>query len=76
MPRTILDKPKHSKLYILLNGATASLTREELGVIIGCCAQTARERMRRPEDLPIKDLYKICRNLHIPLDELRQAITY
>ena len=76
MPRTVFDKPKHSKLYVLLNGSAANLSRDEIGAIIGKSAQTARERMRKPETLTVAELYAICRKLNIPLDELRQAITY
>jgi len=76
MPKTVFDKPSHSKLYILLNGSTAELSRDELGTIIGKSSQTARTRMKRPEDLSVSELYKICRKQHIPIEELRQAITY
>lgn len=75
MPRTVFDK-KRDKLYVLLNGSTADLSRDELGAIIGRCPRTARERMRRPETLTLEELFKICRKQHIPIEELRQAITY
>jgi len=76
MPRSIFDKPAHSKLYILLNGATADLSRDELGAIIGRTAATARARMKQPEDLTVKELTKICRSRGVLIEELRQAIQY
>ena len=75
MHRTKLDK-QPSKLYILLNGAAAGKTRYELGEILGRCPQTVKERMRNPETLTVAELTKLSRHLHIPLEDLRQAITY
>jgi len=76
MPRSIFDKPAHSRLYILLNGATADMSRDELGAIIGRTAATARARMKRPEDLTVAELTNICRSRRVPIEELRQAIVY
>ncbi len=75
MPRTKLDK-QPSKLYILLNGAAAGKTRYELGEILGRCPQTVKTKMRNPETLTVAELTKLSRHLHIPLEDLRQAITY
>jgi hypothetical protein len=76
MPRTKLDK-RPSPLFILINGATAGMTRCEVGQILGMkSSQTVKERMRNPETLTVAELLKLSRNLHIPIEDLRQAITY
>lgn len=75
MPRTVFDK-KRDKLFILLNGSAAGKSRDELGAIIGKGAQTAGTRLNSPDTLTVGELKKLCRSLHIPLEDLRQAITY
>lgn len=75
MPRTIFDK-KRDKLLVLLNGYAAGKSRDELGTIIGKGAQTAGTRLHDPDTLTVGELKKLARNLHIPVEELRNAITY
>ena len=75
MPRTKLDR-RPSKLFILLNGAAKGKTNAELGVIIGKKAQTTGYRLADPDTLTIGELKRLCRNLHIPIEDLRSAIEY
>ena len=75
MPRTKLDKAP-DKLYILLNGAAAEKTRYEIGEIIGRCPATVKSKMRNPKSFTLEEILKLGRSLHIPIEELRQAITY
>ena len=75
MTRTKLDKAP-DKLYILLNGAAATKTKQELAQMLGMSETTVRSRLRRPETMTLNELYRLCHLLHIPLEDLRQAITY
>ena len=75
MARTILDK-RPSKLFILLNGAAAGKSADELANILNKSPGTTRKRMRQPEDLTLAELKRLGRGLHISIDDLRQAITY
>lgn len=75
MPRTKLDR-RPSKLFILLNGAAKGKTNAELGAIIGKCGKTAGQRMADPSDFTLEELKRLCRNLHIPIEDLRSAIEY
>ena len=75
MSRANLDK-QPSPLFILINGAAATKTKQELAQMLGMCEATVRSRLRRPETMTLNELYRLCRLLHIPLEDLRQAITY
>ena len=75
MSRTKLDK-QPSPLFILINGAAATKTKQELAQMLGMCEATVRRRLMRPETMTLNELYRLCRLLHIPVDELRRAITY
>lgn len=75
MARTKLDN-QPSPLFILINGAAATKTKRELAQMLGVCEVTVKRRLMRPETMTLDELYRLCRLLHIPVDELRRAITY
>lgn len=75
MPRTRFDR-QPGKLFILLNGAAAGKTRDELGEIIGKGAQTTGWRLKNPDTLTVGELRALGKKLHIPIEDLRNAITY
>lgn len=46
-----------------------------LAEILGCSAPTARARLNRPELFTLADLEKINKRGHIPIEEIRAAIS-
>ena len=79
MPRTIFDKkPKNLKLGVLINGSIqmADKSTDDIANILDCCPNTARARLRDPGSMTVDDLRALGRALHIPIDELRDAIQY
>ena len=42
--------------------------------ILGYSAKTNRKKIEDPRELTLGDLEKICKNGHIPIDEIREAI--
>ena len=47
-----------------------------LAAVLACGEQKARSRLQNPGDLTLAELARICRNAHIPADELRNAIKF
>lgn len=78
MPKVNLGKKPPDKLRMLLVGyiEATGTTRDDLGRIIGTCDDTARKRVKNPDEMTIGDLKRIGKSLGIPVDELRAAITY
>jgi len=78
MPRTLLSKPKHAKLITTICGYAAlnGKSKPELSEIMGRSQAVIYQRLKNPEDFTLGELLKLCRALNIPLEELRQSITY
>lgn len=81
MPRSLLDKNKRNKfakLVILINGAArfSGKTQNELGAVLGRERRTVGKYLRNPQELSVEDLLKLGRNLDIPIEDLRQTLTY
>lgn len=69
----IPKKKEFEKVARLIKGcATPPQVAEKMGV----SPATARARLNNPEDLTLGELKRLCQRLHIPLDDLRQAITW
>ena len=51
---------------------TATVLAEKLG----CCYNTASSRLADPGELTLNELRKISQRLHIPVEEIRQAIVW
>ena len=47
-----------------------------LARVLGTCDSTGLSRLNHPGDLTLRELGKICRNGHIPADEIRAAIKF
>lgn len=80
MPRvTYLDtkNPTEDKIVALLYGALATegLRQQELANALGMDASTLLRRKKSPLDFTLGELQKACRKLHIPIEDLRAAIT-
>ena len=73
MPWLINDKP-FAEMERLLRGY--KMTGSRLARAIGRSEQTARERLIRPGALTLSELQMICKNGHIPADEIREAIKF
>ncbi len=80
MPRTNLCKREapHAHLGRLLAGAVViqKKSTEDVARMIGRSENTARSRMRHPEDLTVAEMVNLAKGLNIPIDELRLAIRY
>lgn len=61
------------KVMRLLRGYAKN---SELAEKMHCSTRTALDRMKSPENFTLGELKKICQGLHIPLEELRSAITW
>lgn len=70
----IKKKAPFSELGRLIKGydGTATVLADKLD----CCYNTAASRLRDPGDLTLNDLKKISQRLHIPIEEMRQAIVW
>lgn len=68
-----LQKQPFSSMGRLLKGY--GMTAAKLAEILQCSQPTARQRLAEPERLTLGDLDRINRAGHIPLEELREAIT-
>ena len=80
MPRvTYLDtkNPTEDKIVTLLYGALAreGVQKQELAEALGMKPHTLLRRRKSPLDFTLGELQKACRKLHIPIEDLRAAIT-
>jgi len=80
MPRTkssIRDE-RHQKLRLLIHGYAKSGEKklDDISGILGICEKTASKYLRRPEQLPLEKLLKLARNLHIPIEDVRDSLRY
>ena len=80
MPRvTYLDtkNPTEDKIVTLLYGALEreGVQKQELAEALGMKPHTLLRRRKSPLDFTLGELQKACRTLHIPIDDLRSAIT-
>jgi hypothetical protein len=81
MPRTKLDayNQRHGKLAVLIAGNISVQKRsiDEISRILRVKdPRTARKCIENPESIPLNTLLKLCRGLHVPIDEVRSAISY
>jgi hypothetical protein len=63
-------------MLIYGNAAVNNKSTVDLSVIIGCTPPTMYARLKHPENFTLNELSKIGLALHIPIEELRQCITY
>lgn len=80
MPRvTYLDtkNPTEDKIVTLLYGALEreGVQKQELAEALDMTAMTLSRRRKSPLDFTLGELQKACRKLHIPIEDLRAAIT-
>ena len=80
MPRVNLGKPKRDPRKELIHGVLATYgssgETERVARILNCSAPTARKRLQDPGSMAITELLRLTRGLGIPLEEVRQAISY
>lgn len=72
MPK-LKDNAPFLKFSRLLRGYTNG---ETLATVLDVHPNTARKRLRDPSGLTLTDIKHISQRLHIPVDEIRQAITW
>ena len=73
MPYIKQSSPPFAKVARLIRGY--GLTASKLAKILGVSEVTARKRLVSPELLSLKDIDRISRYGHIPMEELRESIS-
>jgi len=73
MPFLKDDKP-FIEMERLLRGY--GLIGSRLARVLGKCEATARSKLQCPGSITLFDLARICRDGHIPADEIREAIKF
>lgn len=65
------------KIVTLLYGAmeTEGLQKRDVASALGMTTATLLRRKKAPLDFTLGELQKACRKLHIPIEDLRAAIT-
>ena len=80
MPRTNLCKREvpHARIGALIAGAafTENVTLDALSASIGKTPKTLRARLKNPGELTLSEYVALCRKLHIPIADARDAIRY
>lgn len=66
-------KPPFERLSRLIKGYSSA---REIADKLGVCYETARTRLKHPETLTLKELREISIKLHIPKEELMEAIKW
>lgn len=69
--------PTEQKVVELLYGAMEreGLQKRDVAAALGMTTATLLRRKKSPLDFTLGELQKACRTLHIPIDDLRSAIT-
>ena len=69
--------PTEQKIVALLYGAMESegVQKQDVAAALGMTTATLLRRKKNPLDFTVRELQKACRALHIPIDDLRSAIT-
>lgn len=69
--------PTEQKIVALLYGAmeTEGVQKQDVAAAMGITTATLLRRKKNPLDFTVRELQKACRALHIPIDDLRSAIT-
>jgi len=73
MPYIPSDKP-FAEMERLLRGY--GLTTSRFARVLGKCEATARYKLRNPGYLTLYDLQRVCREAHIPAEEIRGAVKF
>ena len=65
------------KIVTLLYGAmeTEGVQKRDVAAALGMTTATLLRRRKSPLDFTLGELQKACRKLHIPIEDLRAAIT-
>ena len=73
MPYIKPKEPAFAKMQRLLKGY--GLSGQKLAAVLECSAPTARARLESPQTLTLEDLDRINRRGHVPMEEIREAIS-
>lgn len=77
VPYLNTKNPTEDKIVTLLYGAmeTEGLQKRDVASALGMTTATLLRRKKSPLDFTLGELQKACRKLHIPIEDLRAAIT-
>lgn len=77
VPYLNTKNPTEDKIVTLLYGALEreGVQKQELAEALDMTAMTLSRRRKSPLDFTLGELQKACRKLHIPIEDLRAAIT-
>ena len=77
VPYLNTKNPTEDKIVTLLYGALEreGVQKQELAEALGMNPHTLLCRRKSPLDFTLGELQKACRKLHIPIEDLRAAIT-
>ena len=76
MPYIKKKEPPFTEVRRLIRGYTDGTGTAELQRALGCCETTARKKLREPDKLTLGDLKRISQNLHIPVERIREAVSW
>lgn len=76
--KTVNQAKKPPQLTVVINGYVAArgLTKAQVGAIIGTCDDTARVRLKHPEEMSLRQLTTLAKTMDIPKEEFLAAISY
>ena len=77
MPYIKQSKSEHNKFQVLVNGTMAVQNKpySQLSKAIGISENTLRKYISNPDTMPLYYLKKLRQNLHVPLDEWKDAVS-
>ena len=75
MPHLKKKPEPFADIVKLLKGYDLGSSRK-LAAVLYCSDYTGRARLKSPGDLTLTELQAICRNGHIPADEIREALKF
>lgn len=71
MPRLKKKEPDFIKVGRLIKGYA---TPPKVAEMLNCSPNTARNRLNAPETFTLGELNMICRQAHIPWEDMREAV--
>lgn len=71
MPRLKKKEPDFIKVARVIKGYASA---PQVAKMLNCSANTARRRLNDPQTFTLGELNMICRQAHIPWEDMREAV--